>query len=82
MDSVITRISNVQDTVWAAANAVWIVELSDSCTLACRTSAQYGYKQAVVVLEYLDSVVASVCDVDQAVATQAHTGWALELTMS
>ena len=57
MDSVVAAISNVQNTVLAAADASWLEELSDSCTLG-RTSAKHGHKQAVGVLERLDSVVA------------------------
>ena len=81
LDSVVSRISNAQDIVLAAADASWIVELSDSCTLACRPSAKHGHKQAGVGLEHLDSVVVLVSDVDQSVAAQAHTGWVLELTI-
>ena len=82
LDSVVVRISDVQDTVLAAADALWFFELSDSCSFACHPSAQYGHKQAVVVLVHLDSVAFLVCDVDQSVAAQAHTGWVLELTIS
>ena len=82
MDSVVAVPSNVQDTVLAAADALWLIELSDSCTLACRPSTQDGHKQTVVVSKHLDSVVELVSHVDQPVAAQAHTDRALELTIS
>ena len=81
LDSVVARVSNVQDTVLAATDALWIVELSGFCSLASRPSVKHGHKQAGVVLEDLDSMVVAVSDVDQSVAAQAHTGWVLELTI-